>query len=444
MTVTYDATPGTKVILEAGSIQGIEVGAAEKLVIFGRGDTNNGTAQTNDPTQVTSTGDAENKFGDDSELTRALKLAIGNGANTGYLYGVSTAYQSVNGEAIAGGSGTLGNVPIVEDLGEISVQNTTDAQAADNVEFRYDSPPTAPGSANEVHINPLTGEVEAGDGDDYEVDYKYADWSSAFDSADMVLNEGESGVYVALSDAEDVASTLYSKATSLRDPDYKMVKAFAGAMPNDNSGETPPTPIYDTGNFSDALDSLAGFSIAPARQDDTTDTVLGAVGGLAAGNDLTNPIYNDAITDVDLETGVNDEGRLTHAERTNLRDAHVIPLRAEGSITLDGSLSTDEQQLWEVDFQTLRVVDRCALIVREIGRVIRGQLDNEGTGEIAAEEAQAQLEDLADDGLLLDNSGDETNLYVREADTEQGTIALDMGVTPVQAVETFEATITIA
>jgi len=444
VTVTYDATPGTKVTLEAGSIQGIEVGEEEKLVIFGRGDTNDGTAQTNDPTQVTSTSDAEAKFGGDSELTRALKLAIENGANTGYLYGVSTAYQSVNGEQIAGGSGTLGNVPIVEDLDEVSVQNTTDGNAADDVAFRYDSPPDAPATENKVYINPLTGEVEAGDADDYEVDFKYADWLSAFDSADMVLNEGESGVYIALSAAEDVASTLYGKATALRDPDFKMVKAFAGAMPNDNSGETPVTPIYDTMNYEDALDALGGFAVAPARQDGTTDTVLGAVGGVAAGNSLQNPIYNDSLSGVDLETGKNDEGRLTHADRGNLRNANVIPLRAEGSITLDGSLSTDEQELWEVDFQTLRVIDRCALIVREIGRAIRGQLDNEGTGEIAAEEAQAQLEALADDGLLLDNSGDETNLYVREADSEQGTVALDMGVTPIQSVETFEATITIA
>ena len=223
-----------------------------------------------------------------------------------------------------------------------------------------------------------------------------------------------------------------------------MVKAFAGAMPNDNSGETPVTPIYDTMNYEDALDALGGFAVAPARQDGTTDTVLGAVGGVAAGNSLQNPIYNDSLSGVDLETGKNDEGRLTHADRGNLRNANVIPLRAEGSITLDGSLSTDEQELWEVDFQTLRVIDRCALIVREIGRAIRGQLDNEGTGEIAAEEAQAQLEALADDGLLLDNSGDDTNLYVREADSEQGTVALDMGVTPIQSVETFEATITIA
>ena len=238
MTVTYDATPGTKVILEAGSIQGIEVGEEEKLVIFGRGDTANGTAQTNDPTQVTSTGDAETKFGDDSHLTRELKKAIGNGANTSYLYGVATARQSVTDEAIAGGSGTLGNAPIVEDAAEITVTNTT-AAVDETPVFRYDSPPsTGDVAADEVAINPLTGEVEAGDADDYEVDYKYEDWSTAFDSADMVLNEGESGVYIALSDTEPVASTLFSKATSLRDPDYKMVKAFAGAQPNANSSES--------------------------------------------------------------------------------------------------------------------------------------------------------------------------------------------------------------
>lgn len=454
MTVTYDATPGTKVILEAGSIQGIEVGEEEKLVIFGRGDTTNGNAQTNDPTAITSTGDAENDFGDDSELTRSLKDAIGNGANTGYLYGVGVARTSVTDEDITGGGDAadssagskIGNVPIVEDTAEITVED--DQANALNVEFHYvtgtDLTNLTPG-ADTIFINPFTGEWVADAADNYNIDYKYEDWSTAFDSADMVLNEGESGVYVALTESEDVASTLYSKAMALRDPDYKMVKAFAGAQPNDDSSESPPTPIFDTANYSDALDSLAGFAVAPARQDDSTDTVLGAIGGLAAGNSLQNPIYNEPITDVDLETGKNDEGRLTHADRSNLRDAYVMPLKYEGSITVDGTLSTDETELWEVDFQTLRVIDRCTLIVREIGQAIRGQLDNEGTGEIAAEEAQAQLEELANDGLLKQNTSDETNLYVREDEsTSQGTVALEMGVTPIQAVETFEATITIA
>jgi len=453
MTVTYDATPGTKVILEAGSIQGIEVGEEEKLVIFGKGDTTNGNANTNEPTQVTSTGDAETQFGDDSELTRALQDAIGNGANTGYLYGVGVATQSVTGEDITGGGdaadssggSAIGNVPIVEDTAEITVED--DQANVLDVEFHYvtgtDLTNLTPG-ADTIFINPFTGEWVADTTDNYNIDYKYRDWSTGFDSADMVLNEGESGVYVALTESEDVASTLFSKATALRDPDYKMVKAFAGAQPNDDSSETPPTPIFDTANYSDALDSLAGFAVAPARQDDSTDTVLGAIGGLGAGNSLQNPIYNKPITGVDLETGQNDEGRLTHADRSNLRGAHVMPLKYEGSITVDGTLSTDETELWEVDFQTLRVIDRCALIVREIGQAIRGQLDNEGTGEIAAEEAQAQLEELANDGLLKQNTSDETNLYVREADTAQGTVALEMGVTPIQAVETFEATITIA
>jgi hypothetical protein len=445
MTVTYDQTPGTKVTIEAGSIAGVEVGEEEKLVIFGRGDTANGNAQTNSPTQVSSAGDAEAEFGDNSELTRALKDAIANGANTGYLYGVAVANQSVTGEAVAGGSGTLSNAPVVEDLSTISVQNTTDSQAADSVAFRYDSAPSAPSTANEAHLNPFTGEFEAGDSDDYDVDYQYHDWQSAFDSADMVLEEGESGVYVALSEAESVAADLYAKATALRDPDYKMVKAFAGAQPNANSSDSPPAPIYDSGNYSDALDALAGFAVAPARQDGTTDTVLGAIGGLAAGNALENPIYNDSLSGVDLETGQDDEGRLTHADRANLRSSQVMPLKNEGSITVDGTLSTDQSELWEVDFQTLRVIDRCVLIVREIGQAVRGRLDTAGTGDIAAQEAQAQLEQLADDGLLKANASGETNLYVREDEsTPQGTVALEMGVTPIQAVETFEATITIA
>lgn len=443
MSVQYGQSPGTKVIVKGGSIQGIEIGEAEITVLFGHGDTASGNATVNDTVQIDSGTTAEEEFGTDSELTEALKAAIGNGADArnGYLYGVAVDTVSVTAEAVAGGSGTLANAPLVEDTATIAVQNTT-AIAAETPVFRYDSPPSTGSIAgDEVAIKPQTGEVEAGDTDDYEIDYEYYDWQSAFNAADTLLKEGESGAYFPLSDSESVASAAFSKAENLRDPDYKMVKVIAGAEPNANSSETPVTPIFDAGNYSDALNSLPGFAVAPNRQEDSTHTILGALAGVAAGNALTDPILTDELTGVSLETGNNDEGRLNHGDRQSLRDANVMPIKNEGTIEIDGSLSTDENQLWETDWQTVRVVDRCVLLIHEVAQFIRGQLDTDGVDDIAAQEAQAQLEELADDGLLKNG---EDELFVRPASTGQGTVALEVGLTPIQATETFETTITVA
>lgn len=443
MAITYGQTPGTEVTLRGQSIAGVEVGQEETLVIFGKGDPSSGTATTNSPTQVPSMADADEAFGTGTELADACREALGNGANDSYLYGVMPSKTAVTGEAHAATqSFSVGNAPIIEDATEITITDTVDSVEL-AVEFHYASPPATPSSADTAFVNPFTGEIETDASSDYEVDYKYLEWANAFDSADQVLDEGESGVYVALSEAESVASTLAAKAQSLRDPDYKMVKAFAGAQPNATTSESPPTPMFDTTNYTDAVDALPQFLVAPVRQDDTAKTLLGAIGGIGAGNALTNPLLGDSLTNVTLETGVDDEGVLTYSERQNLRDAEVIPIKNEGSITIDGSVSTSTNTDWERDYQTIRVIDRAVLVVKAIGDAVYGTLDTAGRAQIAAQTAQGELEDMAADGLLEPNTQTETNLYVRPVDTGQGEVALEIGVTPVQAVETFTATVNI-
>lgn len=443
MPITIGQTPGTEVTLEAGAISGINIGAEEKLVIFARGDPSSGSAQTNSPTKITSKTEAEDAFGEGTHLTKLLKQAIDNGANASFLWGVMPATQSVTGETFAATQSiSLANSPIIEDETEITVRDTVESVDLD-LEFRYVSPPSTPTDGNTAFIRSQSSEIETDESSDYEVDYKYLTWSEAFNSADPIVNEGESGVYWAGTDSESVASTLFSKAESLRDPSYKMVKAGAGAPPNDNTEETPPDPDYDTAGYSDNLDSLPGFLFAPARQDDTTDTLLGAAAGIAAGNDLTNPIRGDQLSGVTVESGVDDNALLDFGERDALRGSQVIPIKQEGSIRLDGSISTYTEASWITDFQTVRVIDRAILVVYAVAEQIKNTLDTPGKDEIAAEEAQGQLEEMAQEGLLVPNNSDETNLFVRPAESDQGEIVLEIGVTPIQAVKTFRTTITI-
>jgi len=450
MALSFGSTPGIQIDVAGGALGGVTVGTEEIVVLFGRGDPSTGSASVNSPTQVTSGGGADAAFGEGTRLAQTVRDAIANGANApgGFVFGVMPQTNAVSDEAISGGSGTLGNAPIVLDLAEVSVENTTDGTAADNVEFRFDSAPTAPTSSNEVHINPYTGEVEAGDSDDYAVDYKFLDFQAAFDSADKVVGEGESGIFVVDSAAESVASTLFGAITPLRDPDFRLIKGIAAAQPNANTSGTPPNQLYEANSYSDSLDSFPGFAVAPGVQDGTNRTLVGALAGLAAGNSIDDPILTDSLSGVTVETGVDGEGILTKADRDTFADNEVIPLNVGDGISVARTPSTDTDQSFETTFQSVRVLDRAVLLVREVAKAFRGRLDVEGgaldTEAIAAQTALGALEDLVDQNVLQANTDENPNrLFVRPADGGPGVVALEVGVTPVFAVDTFTTEITV-
>lgn len=432
----FGSFPGVKVETTGGAITGVAVGREQFLVIFGVGDPNNGSATTNDPTQVNSRVDAERKFGSGTELTAAVKDALANGANLDFLYGVMLGESSAT-DTITGGSGTLTNVPIIEDLSRISAQNVTDGVAADDIQFRYDSPPTAPTSANVVHINPHTGEVEAGDTDDYDITYDYAQWSSGLDSADSIVNEEETGVYCALSEAETVASNLSTKVTNLRDK-YKMVVGVTGAEPNSNSTENPPDARIDTANYTDSIDSDSMFLSGPVRLLDTKYTVLGGIGGMFAGHPLNDPVYDDVLSGF---TEI--EQKISKAGADDLRNEEVIPVRQEGAIRVADNMSTSTATDWERDFWTRRIVDEVILIAKGIGDAVVGRINDEDTRQTAETEIEAQMRQLVRSRLIKPDTDTETNWFVDVYEIDTETVGIDLGITPFGIVKRVDVTVTI-
>jgi hypothetical protein len=435
MSTTYGSTPGVRVETRGTSIVGIEVGEAQKVVIFGRGDPQAGAASVNDPTQVASQSAADTQFGEDTPLANALRDALGNGANPGFLYGVMPEAVDVSAESVAGGSGTLSETPVVEAPQSITVTNTT-AGVEESVTFRYESPPqTGTLGSGEVALNPFTGEVEAGDSDAYEIDYRYLEWADAFDSADGVLLERETGVYVALTEAESIASTLSSKVNALRDPDFKLVRGIAAAEPNATANDG--APAIETAAYSDSLDNDSQFLLGNARQDGSVETVLGGAAGRFGGNALTNPVFGETLTNVTAAQ------RLTTADRSNLRQRGVIPIRAEGAVEINGNTSTSTETDFLRDFFTRRVVDQSILVVKQVGDSILDRINNETTRDIAAQEAQAALEQLAADGLLEPNTADETNLAVSAREVDATTVGLEAKITPEGVTKSVDATVLI-
>jgi hypothetical protein len=294
-----------------------------------------------------------------------------------------------------------------------------------------------------VFINPFTGEWVADTADNYDISYDYPEWSNALDAADGVLNEKETGVYCTLSEAEGVASTLSSKVNALRDPDYKLVRGIAGTQPNVDADGTEEfldadDPKIDVSNYSDGIDNDSMFLIAPARQEDTKDTLLGAVAGQFAGHALTNTVYKETLTDVTPAQ------RLVKSDRDDLRDTHqVIGVEREGSIRLHANTSTSTDADWERDFHRRRIVDQMVLVVKEVGDTIEGDLNDEDTQTAARAEILDQIESFVSDGLLEPNTEDEQNYYVTISEPNADEVKIEFGITPEGVVKTVSATIEV-
>jgi hypothetical protein len=434
---TYGDFPGVRVTTTGGGITAIDVGAEEKLVIFGNGDVSSGSASVNEPTQINSNRDADAKFGTDTELAQAMRDARGNGANIDLLYGVMYEEVEVTGESFGGSqTDTLANSPIVEDVSTITVTDTVASEDM-SVEFRYEDSLATPSAGNTVFINPNTGDFAADSSSDYEFDYAHPDWQSALDAADNVLQEAETGIYVTLSEAESVASSLSSKVTALRS-EFKLINGIAGAQPNTNSDNNGPA--YDANSYTDNVDSDTQFLAAPVRVEDSSDTVLPGIAGLFAGNAIDNPIYNDALTGY---TGL--EQSITKSDEDGLADEQVIPVREAGSIRLKRSLSTSTEEDWERDFFRRRIVDRTILIAQQVGERTVGRVNNEDTREVAEDVIRSELQDLANDGVIQGNTSDEQNFTVEvsENSTDPDQIDIDIGITPFGVVKRIDAGVTI-
>jgi hypothetical protein len=453
MTV-YGGYPGVQVTTAGGGITAIEVGSEEKVVLFGRG--GSGSAVVNSPTQIQARREADAAFGEDSELANAMKLALANGANISFLYGVQVeedgagenidTEQDTPTESYSGTTAdSLANAPIVEEEGYLAVRDTVDDTDM-AVNLVYEETVSAPGDADTINLNPLTGDWTADSSSDYDFFYNYLEWPAAFDAADGVVNEDETGLYVALTESEDVAATLSGKTTELRD-EFQLVNGMAGAMPNATEAENPGQPTersyagFSTASYEDLIDNDSQFLAAPVRFEDSTETALGAIAGLFGGADISEPIYNDTIN----TGGQNLEVQFNRTNAQNMRDAEVIPLRQAGAVRVKSNLSTSTETDFERDFWRRRIVDRVILIGKSIGDAIIGRINDEETRAVAERAIRVELQSLANDRLIKDNVDGEQNFFVDvfESSTEPDEVRIDIGVTPVGIVKRVDETITI-
>jgi hypothetical protein len=480
---TYGSFPGVKVTTQSGGITSIAIGAEEKLVLFGESnyefesgdlvvkeDDTSLTTNFNEPVQINARREADAKFGSDSELADGMREALANGANIDFLYGVAVERNVVESESQSSVTGTLDNTSIVEntgtaavagsnknDFGIEAVEDPSNAAVDLTVELRYDGSPTQPADdSEEVYVNPLTGEYAADNNTvtPIEFDYTYNDYSSAFGASDVqnVVNENETGVYVALSDSDAISSSLQSEIDSLRD-DYQMVKGITVAEPNDNetlsSSETTnenggADARYDASTYSSANQSVSAeyfYKFAPGREEDVDKTIAAGVGGLFAGNPITNPIYNDELSGYQSL-----EQSFSKTEAGNMRDEDIIPIRSGGSIRVVGNRATNFSTSSTVaaDFWTRRITDRVILIGKQIGDEIIGRINDQDTRDAAERRINAEMRGLVQDRLIRSNADDNNwSVDVYEDSSNSNEVNIDISFTPYGIVKRVDETITV-
>lgn len=434
----YGNTARVSVDVAGGGITALNVGEQDKLVIFARGDPASGSAKVNDPTQVSGGQAAADAFGEGTPLTEAIRDAAGNGVGFGFIWGVMPETTALTGESVSGGSGSLANAPIIEDLDEITATNTTDSVEA-TVEFRYDDPVSVPSSEQTVFVNPFSGDIEAGDSDDYEVDYKTLDYGSAFDSATNIIQEQEQGEWRVHTEAESVVADALAAVTPLRQNQFKMVRVSAPAEPNANGSGSPPAAQFDVAGYDDGLDDDALFLTAPERRPDGS-LVGGAVAGVLASAGGSDPVLGESLNGVtDLNQSLN------VPTQTDLVDKQVIPISNSGSPTLESNVSASTETDFTRDFFTVRLRDRLVLTARALGKAARGRLNNANTEELVEQRLTDELVELVEDGVLRPNTDDETRFFVNaEQDpTDPKQLDVSFGFTPVGVVSSVDVDLTI-
>jgi len=436
---TYGNPSRISVDVEGGGIGALDLDTVQKVVLFGRGDPSSGSAQTNDPTRVSSGGELAETFGADTQLVELARGAAGNGVSYDLLYGVMPEQINTT-DTIASEQATLDTAPIVEDASLVTVTNTVSSTEQTPV-WRYELPIDTPDiGAEEVAINPLTGDVWTGSTDEHEFEYEYLDWQAAFDSASQVIQEQEDGLWYVRSEAESVLTDAIATAAPLRESQWKMIRVAGDAEPNMTAADG--SAQIDVGSYEASLDDDALFVFGPVRQATSEGPVSGGLAGVLGSRSLDESILGASLTGY----GSLDQ-TLPVPDQEALESAGVIPLSNTGAPTIEGNLSTSTATDYTRSYFIRRLADRLILAARAIARAVRGDVNNDRTERVVEGRLGDEIVDLIDDGLLEPNTQTERNWFVDATQDAQNPRKLEVsfGFTPEGIVDTvtFDATVSI-
>lgn len=418
---TYGNIPGVQITTGTGSVAGVTIGREQYLTLIGVGNAS-GSANVNEVVRIEGRDDVDEKFGEESDVASAYRRALSNGANPNYINAIKVETTSQT-EVVADTSGTLPNVPAVPELSRITVTDV-DADTELDVDLRHGDPIEAPSEEGVLYFDPRSGDYDVQiNTTEIEISYESADWSSAITAAKGAIGEGEFGVLMPLFETSSIYTDLQGIVEEMR----SNMKMVVGLLPL-SLNETDGYPRINTTDLTLPVSDDALFVAGPTPLETLEDNgaygygAIGAVGGVFAGNDNTEPIYDNTLTISGLSQ------QLTRADVTELRDKYVIPLRDTGTVRMKDNHSTYDQETdggWERDYFRRRIVDLTTVTIYQIARRQLGGILDDDTVDDVADALNAEMSELVEDGLL-EPDGQDVEVYRKD----DRTIGIDAEITP--------------
>lgn len=419
----------TYTVLEGGTVD-VSLAFERSVGVIGGMDVANGTATAGDVVEVDSPSDAQEKFGEGSELHEQIRILYQNGV--GEVHALPLAETTTTESFTASSSGTLSNVPpmdpTIHDEHSITAQDTV-AAASVEVNIVYDDPPTNPTSSNTMNLNPVTGDWAADASSDYDITYTYGDWSS---SAIAPLVDRDTRKVAAMTETESVVNTVETEVRDNAD-NFQFSGIVAGAHPF--ASTTSP----DTTNYSDGMDSERVSLVASPRgfvDDAETNQhrTVGAVAGEMASLELGRSSTNNSVSGL---TGLRTD--LTFSEASDLIDAQVVPLIDYPPVTIVKDMTTSTTARFE-RVVTIEVIDEVTeqshLIAKEF---IGDQNTDSNRNQLRRSHRNALNALRTSDPPLLDDF----TLTVKNHTSDPNTVVIEIGLDVVDVIDTIDVTITV-
>lgn len=410
---------GDQTTVRVGGTFAISAAFEISVGIVANMNTSAGTANSGEVVQVTSSADAETKFGADSELTQQLNNAILNGA--GVLYGIGVTETSTTETFSSTSSGTLGNDTIIDPrvAPEHDITATDTTEGASVTVNLVDDTPTSPTDANTINLNPVSGEWSADESSSYDIDYTYGDYGTAIEK--MVSQSPRFlGICTELTADGNTALTEMNTA----DTAFDFMHAVIGTEPN-----------VDPSTYSQSFNDRRLGVVTPSRgYTDDAETneqrTVGAVAGKQAGKAL-----GDSTTQEPLRGFTSLKYPHSTGDFSNLIDAGTYPIVNDGGIRIYKDQNTSGETKLE-RFAWSEITDEVTEISHLISREYLGEKNTEDNREELAESHRTSYDEFVEDALL-----DAYAVSVSEVDST--TVDLDIGVQLVGYMDQIVTTITV-
>jgi hypothetical protein len=433
--VTYGTTtiPSDQITVQAGGTVAISAAFDNSIGLIGGYDSANGSATGGTVVTVDSPSDAQNKFGDESELYEAVKLAFDNGAAT--VKALPVTETAVTGEDPSSGtSGELANAPVMDP--NIHDEHDITDQNGNTVNVSYEVAAETV-SGTEAYVNPVNGNFKGDGNTTYLIDYTYGDYSTA--ELTKMVDESPR-IVCALTENETVLSDLVGEINSTA-TDFDFMHAVGGAVPAQLDGDTATSTEASNyaSNYSDSQDERRLSLVAAPRgyiDDDNVDMerTASAVGGYLASLPLGISATNDSISGFQtLRTP------LQPSDAGNLIDEQVLPLIDYPPITIAKDMTTSTEPKFERVY-AMQVIDEATEASHLISREFVGDQNTvTNRAQLATTHRNTYNSFRSDSPPLLD----EFTVSVRQDSIDENKVNVEIGLDVVDVMDTIDMTITV-